>query len=61
MSGGYLEPSFGVLVGTGQGAGMSLMFVIAGVVGIMISLGGYAFQVVRNIEDILPDHESESK
>lgn len=61
MSGGYLEPSFGVLVGTGQGAGMSLMFVIAGLVGIMISLGGYAFQVIRNIEDILPDHENESK
>lgn len=61
MSEGYLAPLFGGLVGTGQGAGMSLMFVIAGVVGIIISLGGYTFQVVRNIEDILPDHESESK
>jgi hypothetical protein len=35
---------------------MSLMFVIAGALGILVGLGGYAFPAVRNVEDILPDH-----
>ena len=59
MPGGSLAPLFSELVGTGPGAGMSLMFVIAGALGILIGLGGYAFRVVRNVEDILPDHQSE--
>ena len=59
MPGGNLAPLFSELVGTGPGAGMSLMFVIAGALGILIGLGGYAFRVVRNVEDILPDHQSE--
>jgi len=56
MPGGGLVPLFGSLLGTGQGVGMSLMFVIAGVLGIIVSIGGYVFQDVRNIEDILPDY-----
>lgn len=59
MPGGSLAPLFSELVGTGPGAGMSLMFVIAGALGILIGLGGYAFRVVRNVEDILPDYQSE--
>ncbi len=58
-SGGSLEALFGPLVGTGPGAGMSLMFVIAGVLGILVGLSGYAFRAVRDIEDILPDHTVE--
>lgn len=49
---------FGGLVGTGSGAGMALMFVITGVLGTLVGLGGYAFPVVRNAEDILPDHDA---
>jgi len=56
-SGGSLAPVFGGLVGTGVGAGMSLMFVIAGVLGAVAGLGGYAFSAVRDAEDILPDHD----
>ena len=55
-SGGSLEALFGQIVGTGPGAGMSLMFVIAGALGILVGASGFAFRAVRNIEDILPDH-----
>ena len=56
--GGSLASIFGGLVGTGPGAGMSLMFVITGVLGAIVGLGGYAVRVVRDAEDILPDHDA---
>lgn len=56
MPGGSLASMFGGLVGTGPGAGMSLMFVFAGVLGMLVGLGGYAFHAVRNVESILPDY-----
>jgi len=56
MPGGSLAPSFGRLVGTGPGAGMSLIFVITGILGMLVGLGGYAFGEIRNVETILPDH-----
>jgi MFS family permease len=54
---GGLADTFGPLVGVGPGAGMSLMFVLVGLLGALVGLGGYAFRVVREAEDILPDHE----
>jgi len=56
MPGGSWAPMFGWLVGNGPGAGMSLMFVIAGALGMLVGLGGYAIPIVRNVEEILPDH-----
>lgn len=61
MQGGSLVAIFGGLVGTGPGAGMSLIFVFAGALGILIALIGFSLRVVRNVEDILPDHEVEAK
>jgi len=61
MSGGSGVPLFEWLVGSGPGAGMSLMFVIAGAFGMLVGLGGYAFPAVRNVEDLLPDHVIEAK
>ena len=58
MPGGGLSGVFGGLVGTGPGAGMALMFVVTGILGALISLGGYAFGTVRDAEDILPDHDA---
>jgi len=46
------------LVGTGPGAGMGMMFVIAGVIGATVGLAGYLFPAVRNAESILLDHDS---
>ena len=56
-NGGALTPVFGWLVGTGPGAGMALVFVIAGLIGASTSLGGYLFKAVRNVESIIPDHD----
>jgi DHA3 family macrolide efflux protein-like MFS transporter len=57
LPGGSLAQTFGGILGTGPGAGMSLMFVIAGILGMLVGLGGYAFRSIRNVETILPDHE----
>ena len=57
MPSGSLAAVFGWLVGTGPGAGMGLMFVVVGVIGALVGLGGYAFRIIRNAEDILPDHD----
>ncbi len=52
-----LSSTFGWLVGTGPGSGMGLLLVICGVLGAMVGLSGYFFPVIRNAEDILPDHD----
>jgi hypothetical protein len=57
-AGGTLGGTFGGLVGTGAGAGMSLMFVTAGLMGVVVGLGGYAIPAIRNAEDILPDYDA---
>lgn len=53
--GGGLAPIFGGLVGTGPGAGMSVMFIFAGLAGALVGLGGYLLPAVRNVETALPD------
>ena len=57
MPNGHLANAFGWLVGTGNGAGMSLMLILAGLAGTLIVLGGYGFRPVRNAEEILPDYD----
>lgn len=53
---GALAPVFGGLVGTGPGAGMSLIILLAGAAGIVMPfVAGYAIPAVRNLEDIVPD------
>jgi MFS family permease len=58
MPEGGLASAFGWLVGTGPGAGMSLMFVFVGAFGALVALGGYTFRAIRDAEDILPDHDA---
>jgi DHA3 family macrolide efflux protein-like MFS transporter len=55
--GGTLVEAFGWLVGTGPGAGMSLIFVFGGVLVALIMASGYLFPVIRDIEGLLPDHD----
>jgi DHA3 family macrolide efflux protein-like MFS transporter len=57
--GGSLAPIFGGLVGTGPGAGMGLICVIFGVLGVLVAIGGFAFKAIRDAEDLLPDHGAE--
>lgn len=46
----------GWLVGVGPGAGMGMMFVVAGSVILALSLAVYAIPAVRRLEADLPDH-----
>jgi len=56
MPEGDLTAMFGWMVGTGPGAGMSLMLIISGLLGAAVSLGAYCFGAIRDVEDILPDY-----
>jgi len=56
-TGGSLVDRFSWLVGSGAGAGISLLFVFAGLTSALVGLGGYLFPVIRKAEIILPDHD----
>jgi hypothetical protein len=56
--GGAWTGAFGWLVGAGPGAGMGLMFVFTGLLGAAVGLGGYLFPAIRNVEEIMPDHDA---
>jgi DHA3 family macrolide efflux protein-like MFS transporter len=54
--GGVLASTFlGRLLGTGAGRGMGLMFIIAGLGGVLASALAYAHPRIRRVEDELPD------
>lgn len=57
QEGGRLAGTFDWLVGTGNGAGMGLMMFISGLLVSLVALGAFFFPVVRNAENLLPDHE----
>jgi MFS family permease len=50
---------FGRLVGTGAGAGMGLMMVLAGAVGVVLGLTGFIVPSIRNLEKLIPDCDPE--
>jgi len=56
--GGAWFYTVGSLLRQGPGAGMALMFLISGVLVTFIGLGGYLIPMIRNVEDLLPDHEA---
>ena len=53
--GGALASTLGWLVGTGPGAGMGLMMVISGILGVTVALLGYMSKTIRDAERLLPD------
>jgi hypothetical protein len=57
MPGGSLAETFGRLFGVGPGAGMALMIGIAGAVGMILPLLGYAIREVREVETLMPDYD----
>jgi len=59
-AGGYLVPIFGRFVGTGPGAGMSLLILFAAILGMIVPSLSYAIPTFRNVEDIIPDNEISS-
>lgn len=56
--GGSLAGTFSWLVGTGPGAGMGLVCVLVGVLGVGVAAGAAGWRQVRDIETILPDHDA---
>jgi MFS family permease len=46
------------LVGAGQGAGIGLMFVIAGTLALFLGLAFYGIPAIRRMETTLPDHDA---
>ena len=53
--------SVGWLVGVGPGAGMGMMFVVAGVLVLALTLVVYAIPSVRRLESDLPDHAAAAR
>jgi MFS family permease len=58
---GWLAPLFGWMTGTDPGSGMAVMMVVFGALTILTMLSGYVFPHIRNMEDILPDHDQLEK
>ncbi len=52
-----LATLFGGLVGTGPGAGMGLLMVFCGLLGVLVPVIGYFVPAIRHAETILPDHD----
>lgn len=55
--GEVLASVFGGVTGVGPGRGMALVFVLCGILMGLVGLGGYSIRVIRDAEEILPDHE----
>jgi DHA3 family macrolide efflux protein-like MFS transporter len=53
----WLASTFGWLVGAEPGSGMALQYIISGVGWIGIILVASLIPVIRNVEDLLPDHD----
>ena len=56
-SGGWWSNAFGWMVGTGPGSGMSLIVIFFGLLCIVTVMMCWAIPIIRNMEDILPDHD----
>ena len=56
-----LSQTFGWLVGTGAGAGMSLIIFFCGFFTLFIGAIGYFVPAIRNAEILLPDHDEAPK
>jgi DHA3 family macrolide efflux protein-like MFS transporter len=57
-TGGSLVGIFGGVFGTQIGAGMALMITLFASCGLLLGLGGYAFPLLRDVEEIVADYDS---
>jgi len=57
LQGGWAAQTFGWMVGTGPGSGMAVMMIVFGVMVIVTMTVGFLTYKIRNLEDILPDHD----
>jgi hypothetical protein len=59
-AGTALQSLLGGLVGTDSGAGYGLTIVIGGLLSILTGVIGFSVRGIREIEDIMPDQDSET-
>ena len=52
---GALTPIFGSIFGTGNGAGITLIYAMASIWILLVGIGGYFVPTLRNVEELLPD------
>ena len=57
QSGGAFSQLVYPLVGDVTGAGISLIFILGGIGGLIVGAWGYATPVIRNVEIIMPDYD----
>lgn len=57
QSGGAFSQLVYPLVGDVTGAGISLIFILGGIGGLIVGAWGYATPVIRNVETIMPDYD----
>jgi DHA3 family macrolide efflux protein-like MFS transporter len=57
QSGNWLATILGPVFGTGRGAGMAFLYVLASLCLVLVGLSGYALQNLRQVETVLPDHD----
>lgn len=57
---GNLAAIFGGMFGSGSGAGMALLYVICALGMLSVGLVGYAFPLLRDVENIVPDHDAKA-
>ncbi|MDB9529321.1 MFS transporter [Oscillatoria sp. CS-180] len=60
QSDGWLAPLFGPLLGTGEGAGIALLYTVSAALMTLVGLSGYGFRILRSVETLLPDHTPEN-
>ena len=52
---------FSPLTGTGPGSGMAILFIIGGFLVAGVGMVGFSVPKIRNVEEILPDHDQLAK
>ncbi|MGM3307003.1 MFS transporter [Anabaena sp. WFMT] len=57
--GGLLSSTLSPVFGTETGSGMALLYVITSICVVSVGISGYFFPKLRNVEDILPDHDAD--
>jgi MFS family permease len=58
VQGAGLTPIFGAAFGSGPGSGMAILFFFCGLGGVLVGLTGYFIPTIRNVENVLPDHDA---
>jgi MFS family permease len=57
QNGSWVARLFSWMAGTGPGSGMAVIMFVFGILTILALMSGYVFPRIRNMEDLLPDHD----